>query len=213
MNRLHFFVFSIKLIFALAESPALLLSTAIRINKVIVSYPSGVISERDLNVCELRSACNIIHKRFWLPPMVERLCRCPHRNECPWTWSDADNQTVYLNNRSQMKFCSPVSDLPVCTQKKSAITVSTLRTATDDAKPTKNHTELQNGDRSRRHNEHRNITISCNCQEPHYWKLKSNATKPGRRYNSTDVLLLEAEKVREVGLLRLRPGGHPLDLL
>lgn len=33
------------------------------------------------------AACNIVHKRYFKPPMIERLCRCADRTECPMEWS------------------------------------------------------------------------------------------------------------------------------
>lgn len=33
------------------------------------------------------SACNVVHKRYFFPPVIERLCRCPDRTECPMEWS------------------------------------------------------------------------------------------------------------------------------
>lgn len=59
-------------------------------------------SERDLGICEQYSVCNIVHHRFWFPNQVERLCKCPNREECPWKWS-IDNHTMPLDNRSQLK--------------------------------------------------------------------------------------------------------------
>ncbi|CAL8099079.1 unnamed protein product [Orchesella dallaii] len=90
------------------------------------------------------SACNIIHRRYFYPPIVERLCRCPDRTECPMEWSQPpkykdlfvdtkgtkptvsttpstksamtmDPFTVMVSSRSQLKFCSEVAtNLPVC---------------------------------------------------------------------------------------------------
>lgn len=60
-------------------------------------------SERDLGICEPHSVCNIVHLRFWFPNQVERLCKCPNREECPWKWSTDDNLSMPLDNRSQLK--------------------------------------------------------------------------------------------------------------
>ncbi|XP_071451967.1 uncharacterized protein [Hetaerina americana] len=54
-------------------------------------YQGQARSERDLETCtndgENAAICSIVHKRFWQPPLVHRLCRCPDRQECPWRWS------------------------------------------------------------------------------------------------------------------------------
>lgn len=60
-------------------------------------------SERDLGICEQYNVCNIVHRRFWFPNQIERLCKCPNREECPWKWSTDTNQTMPLDNRSQLK--------------------------------------------------------------------------------------------------------------
>lgn len=60
-------------------------------------------SERDLGICEQYNVCNIVHRRFWFPNQIERLCKCPNREECPWKWSTDINQTMPLDNRSQLK--------------------------------------------------------------------------------------------------------------
>jgi len=67
------------------------------------------------------SACNVVHKRYFYPPVIERLCRCPDRTECPWEWSNPprypgaiglpagqgqqkrDPYTVMISSRSQSK--------------------------------------------------------------------------------------------------------------
>ncbi|XKL63272.1 hypothetical protein PGB90_005636 [Kerria lacca] len=81
----------------------------------IYLYPGKAKSEHDLPLCKERQVCSILHKRFWYPRHVERFCRCDNANECPATWTDNyDKYTMVLNNRAQMKFCEPVTDLPNC---------------------------------------------------------------------------------------------------
>jgi len=64
-------------------------------------------SERDLPYCKSSSVCSVLHRRFWgASPLLERFCRCPGRLECPYLWSQdtlKDNQSMQLNNRSQLK--------------------------------------------------------------------------------------------------------------
>jgi hypothetical protein len=61
-------------------------------------------SERGLALCKFNSVCNVLYRRFWFRMRIERLCRCPHRSECPMEWSSKqDNYTMSLSNRSQLK--------------------------------------------------------------------------------------------------------------
>ncbi|XP_076634665.1 uncharacterized protein LOC143348392 [Colletes latitarsis] len=38
--------------------------------------------ESDLHECEINEACNVIHNRFWVSSLTERLCRCSNGKEC-----------------------------------------------------------------------------------------------------------------------------------
>ncbi|KAK3909586.1 Kappa-scoloptoxin(11)-Ssd1b [Frankliniella fusca] len=86
----------------------------------------GAVSERDLPICPENAVCSVLHNRFWMKLIVRRLCRCLKRIECPWEWTDhPDNNTIHLDSRSQLKFCDEVHELPECTQRKPALTVTT----------------------------------------------------------------------------------------
>jgi len=65
-----------------------------------------------------QSACNVIHKRYFYRPVVERLCRCPGGDECPWEWNEPphygdkkknrrkhrkDSKTMMIGSRTQIK--------------------------------------------------------------------------------------------------------------
>lgn len=39
------------------------------------------------------------------------------------------------------------------------------------------HYTLKNGNRPIRSRDLTNVTAFCHCQDPHYWKIKPNATK------------------------------------
>lgn len=89
-------------------------------------YPGPAVSERDLPICPPNAVCSVLHNRFWRKTIVKRLCRCLRRIECPWVWTDnPDNNTIHLDSRSQLKFCDEVRDLPECSQRKPALTVTT----------------------------------------------------------------------------------------
>jgi len=100
-------------------------------DNTVFIYPGQALSERDLGICEQYSVCNIVHLRFWFPNQVERLCKCPNRGECPWKWNSDNNQTMPLNNRSQLKFCKPINELPDCT-KKSGESISIVKNKEDN---------------------------------------------------------------------------------
>ncbi|CAG7833848.1 unnamed protein product [Allacma fusca] len=102
--------------------------------EAIFTYPPQILSERDIPVCANEKdeliACNVVNQRYFYPPTIERLCRCPDRSECPWEFSEyktvqrkegrfkkiADQNTVMLSSRSQLKFCNEVSSLEKCTK-------------------------------------------------------------------------------------------------
>ena len=102
---------SCLLVFILAfEASGLTVSTQIR-------------SERDLPFCATaNTVCSILQKRYWLPPILNRYCRCPEGADCPTDWTGPDdvsrNETslvqvkkgaaysITLTNRAQMKVIS-----------------------------------------------------------------------------------------------------------
>lgn len=58
--------------------------------------------ELTLDECGKDQVCNVVHRRFWMPNLAERLCRCPNGEECPWS-EEIDNSSIVLNNRSILK--------------------------------------------------------------------------------------------------------------
>lgn len=74
------------------------------LTSAIETLPVQAISERDLPICPPNAVCSVLHNRYWMSPIVKRLCRCLRRIECPWEWTDyPDNNTMHLDNRSQLK--------------------------------------------------------------------------------------------------------------
>jgi len=83
-----------------------------------VAYGGGRGSERELPGCsQAAEACNLIHLRFWRPPIVERLCRCPGHSSCPLQPTRGAALRQHLSNRATLQFCiqdtGPLA-LPVC---------------------------------------------------------------------------------------------------
>ena len=61
-------------------------------------------SERDLPECSsggagAEEACNLSHQRYWQPPIVERLCRCPGHTPCPVE----ANGPQHISNRAHLQ--------------------------------------------------------------------------------------------------------------
>ncbi len=87
-------------------------------------------SERDLpNCATANTVCSILQKRYWIPSILNRYCRCPEGVDCPADWTGPDDVTVSnvtslvrvikgpayslpLNNRAQMKV-SPIRNFSI----------------------------------------------------------------------------------------------------
>lgn len=90
---------------------------------------------------------------------VEKRCKCPDETFCPAIYAPSDGWGLTINARTQMKFCSPMSNITTslnkCHEDDVAISVKTLY-----------HMDSI-----------RNLTVEllCTCptQEPIYWKYHS----------------------------------------
>ncbi|XP_011305893.1 uncharacterized protein [Fopius arisanus] len=131
---------------------------------VFFKYREGVTGEKTLPRCRPHDACNILYKRFWTDDIVERLCRCPNGEECPWT-DKFDNYTMNVNNRSFLKFCDPVNPENICKPRKTAAVV---RGEISD-----NHENLT---------AHR-VRVTCYCPKSYFWHVQ--------RYDYTDNKLYQ----------------------
>lgn len=128
-------------------------------NNVTFRYADGIEGESDLHKCGVFEACNIVHNRFWSSNLIERLCLCANRKECPWQWSQVENSSMILNNRSVMKFCTPIDDTDACIHTKVAAII------------------YGRGDPSNSYLIPYNATITCNCPASHYWRLQKYTYK------------------------------------
>ncbi|GAB1866859.1 hypothetical protein CAJAP_07938 [Camponotus japonicus] len=88
--------------------------------------------------------------------LTERLCRCPHGQECPWQWTKIiDNSSLSLNNKSILKFCTQImEELEICAHRQEAVIVS------------------GESDLSNNYIIPYNVTVNCICPQTHYWKLQ-----------------------------------------
>ena len=58
-------------------------------------------SERDLpNCATANTVCSILQKRYWIPSILNRYCRCPEGIDCPSDWTGVDY--VAVNNVSSL---------------------------------------------------------------------------------------------------------------
>ncbi|KAG7167273.1 U-scoloptoxin(11)-Sm5a-like isoform X2 [Homarus americanus] len=133
-----------------------------------VLYGNGRRSERDLPICSSRGeACNLAHRRFWLTPITERLCRCADRSECPLHFGGLnDTLSQHVSNRAQLKFCGNVMTfLEECKQGEVALKLHRV--------------ERQNQpfpSSSVREGFDTHTTVMCRCPWPNLWTLVDTRT-------------------------------------
>lgn len=155
-----------------------------------IVYPPQAQSERGLALCKFNTVCNVLHRRFWFRMRIERMCRCPHRSECPMEWSSKqDNYTMSLNNRSQLKFCQAISELPQCSAESQAITVTEIVTPSPISQKVASMPSTRT-----------TILAACNCPPNRYWKLRqysNNEFENGTIYKSTIYKCTELYKCNE----------------
>lgn len=81
---------------------------------------------------------------------------------------------------NSFQFCSELSEIPKCVHKKSAIKIITKLS---DQRG--NSTQIQKTRSNLKLNwqtEEKKVTIFCNCQDHHYWKLKINSTQYNEKH-------------------------------
>ncbi|XP_046659379.1 kappa-scoloptoxin(11)-Ss1a-like [Homalodisca vitripennis] len=121
------------------------------IERVVYQYPGRVLGDWELPECGEYSVCSVMRLRFWRAPTIHRLCRCVQGRECPWQWGQThDHFSMALDNRSQLKFCQRVTELPRCSPKQTGIVVSSRQNGDDEQLVTEAH---------------------CHCRWPAYWQL------------------------------------------
>lgn len=94
----------------------------------LVLYGNGATWERELPGCaSARSACSLVHRRYWLSPLEIRLCRCPHKDPCPGGFETTPTgSAVNITTRTQLKIC-PAWRPPNCTDKQASLITRTSR--------------------------------------------------------------------------------------
>ncbi|XP_076247398.1 uncharacterized protein LOC143187204 [Calliopsis andreniformis] len=149
------FILIYFILFVITRCCGLYIIIGSKLSNVTFKYLDDINGESDLHECEINEACNVIHNRFWVSSLTERLCRCPNGKECPWQWTkELRSSSQLLNNKSRMEFCAPITQMDVCTYKSEAIKVH--------GKSDTNNSYLIPY----------NVTLSCDCPESHYWRLQ-----------------------------------------
>lgn len=86
--------------------------------------------DNDLIECEKYDVCNVVTFPYFGKYIVEKFCNCPNGTFCPATFSkEGDGQSLAVNVRTQMKFCTKIVDLfeelPECEMDQPALIINT----------------------------------------------------------------------------------------
>lgn len=115
--------------------------------------------DSEVAICEQFDVCNLVHNPKWGINSVEKLCKCSEGSFCPTNFSPNDGSSLLVNARTQMKFCTPLSELQseleMCDENEIAIQVKTVYQID----------QVQNVSAS--------ILCNCNHHGPNYWKYNS----------------------------------------
>ncbi|XP_037283546.2 uncharacterized protein LOC119176390 isoform X5 [Rhipicephalus microplus] len=161
----------------------------------LVVFGNGATWERELPVCASeRSACSLIHRRYWQSPLEIRLCRCPRKEPCPEGFETATNASAFnVTARTQLKMCSGWQ-APPCNASQVSLVTKTIGKIARVA-------QGQNGEQT-----HAEATCRCTGQGSgvHYRRAHGN--------NSADLTYYEQRQYFTCETLReCRPGepcGH-----
>ncbi|XP_066588435.1 uncharacterized protein [Prorops nasuta] len=155
-----YFIFHVFNVIFIIKSNGFVTIISSKPNNVTYEYKKGIHGESNLHQCNHYEACNIVHDRFWMPILTERLCQCIDGKECPWQWTNSKGNkknnghfSMTLNNKSALKFCQAKEEFHKCHHKQTAATVY--------GESNTNNTYLIAY----------NATIHCLCPKSHYWKL------------------------------------------
>ncbi|XP_046638401.1 U-scoloptoxin(11)-Sm2a-like isoform X1 [Daphnia pulicaria] len=143
-------------------------------NDLITQYPLQIRSERDLpNCATANTVCSILQKRYWIPSILNRYCRCPEGVDCPADWTGPDDLTVSnvtslvrvikgpayslpLNNRAQMKFCASMKGIETCAPNQSAVNI-----------------RINGSSQAQTTSQFPSTRVLCKCPSNHTWQQSS----------------------------------------
>ncbi|KAF6216449.1 hypothetical protein GE061_000791 [Apolygus lucorum] len=134
-----------------------------KLDQVVYIYPNNVNKDKDLELCQPNAVCGVVNQRFWYPPYVQRYCRCSD-TPCPFSWSENDNRSVPLDNRSQLKTCDDTRNMQRCERNDVGLAVSEVLDPVSGQYL-------------------KSATILCYCDWPAYWKLDRREANSTHTYN------------------------------
>ncbi|KAH7981951.1 uncharacterized protein LOC119377757 [Rhipicephalus sanguineus] len=161
----------------------------------LVVFGNGATWERELPVCASeRSACSLIHRRYWQSPLEIRLCRCPRKEPCPEGFETATNGSAFnVTARTQLKMCSGWQATP-CNASQVSLVTKTIRKIARVA-------QGQNGKQT-----HAEVVCRCSGQDSgvYYRRAHGNNTADLTYYEQRQYFTCESLRECKPG----EPCGH-----
>lgn len=132
----------------------------------ITDQESWSVQQNDdtLNECVPHSVCSTLQanaKGINITP----LCRCPRPHKCSRLWDSLDGHSV-TQGSDQYKFCEPAPEMPICSQKATAYSITMIYSKSTDALITQAH------------------KIHCKCPELHNYKGGNSKISATERFES-----------------------------
>ncbi|KAH8020264.1 hypothetical protein HPB51_025754 [Rhipicephalus microplus] len=155
----------------------------------LVVFGNGATWERELPVCASeRSACSLIHRRYWQSPLEIRLCRCPRKEPCPEGFETATNASAFnVTARTQLKMCSGWQ-APPCNASQVSLVTKTIGKIARVA-------QGQNGEQT-----HAEATCRCTGQGSgvHYRRAHGNNSADLTYYEQRQYFTCETSKIESI---------------
>ncbi|XP_077524303.1 U-scoloptoxin(11)-Ssd3a-like [Amblyomma americanum] len=149
----------------------------------LVVYGNGATWERELPPCASeRSACSLVHRRYWLSPLEVRLCRCPRKEPCPEGFDTAPGgSALNVTSRTQLKVCSGWH-APVCNASQVSLVTKVVRKLGPGAQA--NDTRQTHAD----------VVCRCSVQdaEIYYRRAHGNSTASSTYYEQRQYFTCES---------------------
>ncbi|XP_075530410.1 uncharacterized protein LOC142563689 isoform X2 [Dermacentor variabilis] len=153
----------------------------------LVVFGNGATWERELPLCTSeRSACSLVHRRYWQSPLEIRLCRCPRKEPCPEGFDRAtDGLAFNVTARTQLKMCSGWQ-APPCNASQVSLVAKTVRKISRVA-------HGQNGKQT-----HAEVMCRCSGQnsDVYYRRAHGNNTADLTHYEQRQYFTCESDAKR-----------------
>jgi hypothetical protein len=133
--------------------------------------------DSEVAICGQAEICNLVHKPYFGSTLlVDKFCHCPENDKnftCPADFLLNDGYSLPVNQRTQMKFCTPIAQLQLeldeCDDEEVAIQVETTFIL-GSAK-----------------NVSAKMLCSCEPERPIYWEFHS---RDGKYFKSDEKLFI-----------------------